>query len=150
MTAVLGIDPGQAGGIALLEDGQLAKAWKMPDTEHDVFDLILDAAAPVRAIAYIELAHSMPKQGVASSFKFGVGYGGLRMALIAAEVPFHTVQPHVWQAATGSLGHGDKNVTKRRAQEWFPGIQVTHALADALLIAAYGYRQLTNQSWPGA
>jgi hypothetical protein len=36
---------------------------------------------------------------------------------------------------------GDKNVSKRRAQELFPQLKVTHATADALLIAEYGRRQ---------
>jgi hypothetical protein len=33
---------------------------------------------------------------------------------------------------------GNKNITKQKAQELFPGIKVTHAIADALLIATYG------------
>ena len=41
-------------------------------------------------------------------------------------------------AADNSSGSkGDKNVTKRRAQELFPGARVTHAVADALLLAEY-------------
>jgi len=35
---------------------------------------------------------------------------------------------------------GDKNVSKRRAQELFPEIKITHAIADALLIAEYARR----------
>jgi hypothetical protein len=31
-------------------------------------------------------------------------------------------------------------VSKRKAQELFPGIKVTHAIADALLIAEYNRR----------
>jgi hypothetical protein len=36
---------------------------------------------------------------------------------------------------------GDKNVSKRKAQELFPQIKVNHYIADALLIAAYGAKQ---------
>jgi hypothetical protein len=35
---------------------------------------------------------------------------------------------------------GDKNITKRKAQELFPEIKITHAIADSLLIAEYGRR----------
>jgi hypothetical protein len=35
------------------------------------------------------------------------------------------------------LSKGDKNVTKRKAQELFPSLKITHATADALLIAEY-------------
>jgi hypothetical protein len=47
----------------------------------------------------------------------------------------------VWQKALGCLTKGDKNITKRKAQEMFPGIKVTHATADSLLIAHYGTLQ---------
>jgi hypothetical protein len=36
---------------------------------------------------------------------------------------------------------GDKNVSKRRAQELYPQLKITHSTADALLIATYGTRQ---------
>jgi hypothetical protein len=45
----------------------------------------------------------------------------------------------VWQKSLGCLTHGDKNVSKAAAQRLFPGMKITHATADALLIAYYGY-----------
>ena len=35
-------------------------------------------------------------------------------------------------------GGGDKNVTKRKAQELWPNIKITHAFADALLLGEFG------------
>jgi len=46
----------------------------------------------------------------------------------------------------GCLSKGDKNVTKAKAQEQFPNIKVTHATADALLIALYG-RGMQGAPW---
>jgi hypothetical protein len=66
--------------------------------------------------------------------------GNLEAFLTAAGIPFERVTPTTWQKALGCLSKGDKNVTKRRAQELYPTIKVTHALADALLLATYGYR----------
>jgi len=133
---ILGIDPGQSGGIALL--GEITPmASKMPDTEKDIFDL-LDSYDGNRA--YIEAVHAMPGQGVSSCFKFGRNYGFLRGCLIALGIPFETVTPQKWQKALGCLSHGDKNVTKAKAQELFPSLKVTHSTADALLIALYGSR----------
>ena len=86
----------------------------------------------------------MPGQGVASSFKFGQNYGTLRMALVAAGIPFDTVTPQKRQHVMHCMSKGDKNVTKRRAQELFPDITITHAKADALLIAAYGWSVRTG------
>ncbi len=40
---------------------------------------------------------------------------------------------------------GDKNVTKRKAQELFPEIKVTHAIADALLIGEYARRDIEER-----
>jgi crossover junction endodeoxyribonuclease RuvC len=92
------------------------------------------------AFATIEAVHAMPKQGVTSSFTFGKGYGALLMALTAAGIPFETVTPQKWQKALGCLSKGDKNVTKRKAQQLWPHIQWSHATSDAALIAEYGRR----------
>lgn len=133
--AVIGIDPGQSGGIAVIIDAGVA-AWKMRDTERDVYDLLLEASQryPDR-VAVLEKVGPMPKQGVSSTWKFAQGYGFLRGCLIALGIPFETVPPGVWQRRMGCLSRGNKNVTKAKAQELFPSIKVTHALADALLIA---------------
>lgn len=133
--AHVGIDPGASGGIAIIhEDGSVIEALKIPTTEKDVLNVLIGWG---RAFAMLERVRSMPGNGVASTFKFGQHYGMLRMALVAGGVPFDEVTPQRWQKAMGCLSGGDKNVTKRRAQELFPQQRVTHAVADALLIAEY-------------
>ena len=139
MKDIIGIDPGQSGGIAVLTQGTPSAA-KMPDTERDVFEVLLGCKQRGQLFAYIENVHSMPGGGVASSFKFGMNYGMLRAFLIALGIPFETVTPQKWQRKLGCLSKGDKNVTKRKAQELFPSLRITHAIADALLIAEYGRR----------
>ncbi len=140
---IIGIDPGASGGIGYLTSTGVAAAWKMPDTERDIYDLIeglTDGLVGLEeVVAYIEKVHSRPRQGVSSTFKFGMGYGGLRMALVALKIPFHEVTPQQWQKKMGCMSHGDKNITKAAAQRLYPGIKVTHALADSLLIARYGW-----------
>lgn len=147
---VLGIDPGKNGGLAVVGiDGAPNLALKMPDTERDLWDLCEDfLRPPVGPIdfAYIEKVASSPQMGARSIFTFGQGYGSLRMALIAAGIPFEAVAPGKWQRAMGCLSGGDKNVTKRKAQELFPGVKVTHAIADALLIAEHGRRVRADQA----
>lgn len=137
MTCIIGIDPGKSGGIAVIKDGQ-AWADKMPETEKDLWDyfdsLLYDG------FAFIEKVHAMPKQGVTSTFSFGQNFGMLIMALTAASIPFELVTPQKWQKELGCLSHGDKNVTKRKAQQLFPTLTITHATADCLLIAEYGRR----------
>jgi hypothetical protein len=143
----IGIDPGINGGIAWITSGKLC-VEKMPDTLQDLWELIQDIrycemATPRfpnehRCHAYLEQVHSSPQMGVKSAFTFGNGYGHLEMALTAAGIPFERVRPQVWQKEMGCLTKGDKNVSKRKAQELFPSTKVTHAIADSMLIAAYG------------
>jgi crossover junction endodeoxyribonuclease RuvC len=150
----IGVDPGQSGAIAWVDDGGQVQVVKMPETEREVWDALYgltvrekfpatdDPACIVtyeklHCFAVIEDVHSMPGQGVSSSFKFGRGYGGLRMALIGLGIPFRAVTPAKWQKALGCLTAGDKRVSKRRAQELCPGVKVTLVNADALLIALY-------------
>jgi hypothetical protein len=143
----VGVDPGRGGGLALLAGRHGVETAKMPATERDVIDLLkywktFTAPAPAcKIFAVIEHVWSIPGQG--GAFAFGVNVGTLRTALTAAEIPFDQVLPRKWQSALGVVyrkGATDtakKNITKRRAQQLFPSIDVTHAIADALLLAEY-------------
>lgn len=149
MKLSIGIDPGASGGIAFIQDNKPEVSWavKMPETLADLWEVIYDCS-PTRTSAeysphaFLERVHSMPGQGVASSFKFGQGFGHLEMALTAAKIPFTYVTPQKWQKELGCLTGGDKNISKSRAQQLFPHIKCTHAISDALLIAEYGRRTL--------
>lgn len=141
MSTFIGIDPGQSGGIAVLSDVAPAIAWKMPETERDVWDFFVGYMMGPDAFAMIEKVGAMPKQGVSSTFKFGKNYGMLRGMLVAACVPFAEVPPGVWQRCLNCLSKGDKSVTKARAQQLFPTLRITHATADALLLAEYCRRK---------
>ena len=132
----LGLDPGQSGGIGIV--GGVGQAYKWPETEHETARLVESIVDGCHtAAAVIEAVHSMPKQGVASSFKFGQHYGFLRGLLVALKIPFIDVSPQRWQKAIGCLTHGDKNVSKAMAQQLFPNQKFTHATADAMLLALY-------------
>ena len=105
---------------------------------------------PIQTKAYIEKVHSMPAQGVVSSFKFGRSYGFLRGLLIALKIPFEEVTPQRWQKEfvtkrTKTESRTDhKNKLKGKAQQLFPQIKVTLAIADAMLIGQYGYMKENN------
>ena len=143
---ILGIDPGQAGGIAVF-DGESFIAHKMPPTERDLWELL---AYHDEATAFIEKVHAGPKMASSASFKFGRGCGLLHMALIAAGIRIEYVTPQKWQKHHGlivkgrGLGQDDtakKNRNKAKAQELHPEMKITHAIADAILICEYGIRQ---------
>lgn len=139
MKLSIGIDPGQSGGIAFIPEHGNAWAIKMPETDADLLAELgsIRGCTDYTMTAMLEKVHSMPGQGVASSFKFGEGFGKLQMALAAIGIPYSFVTPQKWQKELQCLTKGDKNVSKTRAQQLFPHIKVTHALADSLLIAEY-------------
>jgi crossover junction endodeoxyribonuclease RuvC len=142
---IIGIDAGTNGGIAWITEGKPC-VEKMPDTLQDLWELLENIAINaqldnLKIHAYLEQVSSSPQMGVKSAFTFGNGFGHLEMALTAAGIPFTRIRPQVWQKELGCLTKGDKNVTKRKAQELFPSMKVTHATADSLLIAKYGTKQ---------
>ncbi len=160
MSTYIGIDPGQKGGLAkICQFGGPPRPWaeKMPATERDIWDVlnqIMEMAGNV--FAYIEAVHSMPKQGLSSTFKFGRSYGFLRGCLVASEMPFDEVSPVKWQRAMGINPIKDEPITakknrhKAKAQQLFPSLEVTHAIADALLIAEFCRRIRTSNCGPSA
>lgn len=150
----IGIDPGTGGGIAVT-DGKKTSAVKMPDTEKDVFES-LKGLLSEDPFVIIEKVGAMPGQGVTSMFSFGQSYGFLRGLLVALEIPFEEVSPQKWQKELGLLQRrrkddaklsktDKKNLNKQKAQQLWPHLRVTHATADALLIAEYGRRVNANR-----
>lgn len=152
-TLYIGIDPGQKGGLVSFECGNVDYDH-MPDTERSIWEWF-DNYSNYKdyAFAVIEKVHSMPSQSSQSGFTFGMGYGGLRMALIAAGIPFEEVTPQKWQKALGVVpikkteSKSDfKNRLLAMAQQLYPQLPIWKeprskgkqlAICDALLIARY-------------
>ncbi len=152
VVSYIGIDPGGSGGLARYLNGHHF-AIKMPETEQDIIDGLGFLRGPYGCYAMIEHVHSMPGAGVSGMFKFGMSYGGLRMALVAAGIGFERVSPVKWQRYFGLLRlnkdetiKDKKNRHKAKAQELTALPKITHAVADALLIAEYCRRHAENWS----
>lgn len=158
------------GIAAIGDDRALLLAEPWPEGDRDILDLIRRAAGGGRCFAILERVSSAPGQGIAGAFSFGGHYRALRMALAAVPVSFEEVPPTVWQKPFGlpvlpkvpmlgkvatveeveaqkkarkerSAAQRDKkNALKTYAQKLFPSVKVTHAVADALLIAEWGRR----------
>lgn len=153
----LGIDPGASGGIAAIEGKRLV-ALAMPATEQDIWEAIVRWAdypliIGAETFAVIErVTGYMPGSGGnigSAMFRFGTSYGLVRMALVAAKIPFEEVSPAVWQRAFGiaprgsSTKHAHKQKLKAKAQQLFPSGdgQITLYTADAVLLAEYCRRK---------
>ena len=140
MNTFVGIDPGANGGMAVLDTGvtQAFSFSKMAPGE--IADVIEMECSGYNTMALIEKVHSMPGQGVVSMFNFGFNAGMLEGFLIGGGVPYERVTPQKWQKGfdlfklPGETHTEKKNRHKALAQDLFPTINVTHAIADALLI----------------
>lgn len=154
MTVYVGIDPGAAGGLAIIlprEFNRLAMAILTPATLRETAALLRNwydmESAPPRV--FIEKVHAMPGQGVVSMFSFGRRYGELLGILATLNMEPVEVEPRVWQARV--LGGGRGENTKDRAIHFCgwtypevnlipPRCRVPHdGMADALCLAHYGY-----------
>lgn len=137
---ILGIDPGASGGIAVWSGGA-AKALPMPSTERDISDL-LEKEWVMEPVVFLEKVNAFPKQGVSSVWAFSANYNFIRGVITVLKYPLYDVSPSKWQRYLGCMTKGDKNISKQKAQQLFPQLRITHAIADALLIMEYGRRTL--------
>jgi crossover junction endodeoxyribonuclease RuvC len=146
---ILGIDPGMFGAVAALDQGgELIMVADLPIISDrslkwvngsELQSLILGALQGRGAAAIVERVSAMPKQGVASSFQFGVGFGSVLSVLQALHIRIEFVTPAVWKKSYGLSK--DKNASLHRARLLFPGADLHLAKhdgrAEALLIARY-------------
>jgi crossover junction endodeoxyribonuclease RuvC len=148
---VLGVDPGKTGALALwdtcfgeltVEDMPTLMAKGRPRIADAVLAEMFATLQP--DIAYVELVHAMPKQGVASSFDFGVSFGVLRGVIAARNIPVVFVTPNEWKRHY-RLG-ADKGDANLRATQLFPrfaklfSFKTKHGRAEAALLALFGAR----------
>lgn len=126
MALVIGVDPGLAGAIALVDSyGVLVDVIDMPVVGNLVSaSLIRDFLADInwcysgQSTAVIEDVHSMPKQGVTSSFGFGRSKGLVEGLFAGLRHPIVYVSPARWKKAMGVTA--DKETCRRRALDLWP------------------------------
>lgn len=142
---ILAVDPGIKGAISFYfpEAPELIAVEDMP-----VADGSVDAVTLARRIgqmkpdvAFIEQVNSMPGQGVASTFKFGVSYGAAIGAISALQVPLHLVRPQKWKKHFSLTS--DKEQSRALALRLWPSSDAfarkkDEGRAEAALIARYG------------
>jgi crossover junction endodeoxyribonuclease RuvC len=154
----IGIDPGLSGALAILSaDGSLELVADLPivrDRSLAWIDgsalqsALLDAIAGRPSRAVVERVSAMPKQGVSSSFQFGVGFGSILSVLQAMHIPIEFVTPVVWKRSYGLSK--DKHASLHKARLMFPTAELHLAKhdgrAEALLIAEYGRRTFAGKA----
>ena len=138
----VGIDPGASGGwAALWPDGKIHHVGKLTDTA----TFLSACRAPLLMQIVLEKVWATPQMGVTSAFSFGHNFGWLTGVLDAHGREYQEITSMKWQRELGLIQSGrhigqndDKKArNKAKAEELFPGQRITHATADALLIAEY-------------
>jgi len=144
----IGVDPGTEGAMTVFGDVVPHIIAFKECTESEICEALHDLrrACNGRWFGMLEAVHSMPNQGLSSTFKFGRAYGFIRGAMIAVGIPFEDVTPQKWQKALGCLTKGDKNVSRAKAQQLFPGLKMTNKTCDSVCIAEYARRTYNQRN----
>lgn len=141
----VGIDAGFSGAWAMVDHhGRYVSCGDMHnDGKHIkqrmVWAEMSQALDRQDAEVALEVVHSMPKQGVASSFKFGMAYGVALSLCDRMMRVTHLVKPQKWKKAMNLTA--DKNESLAMAREIWPTAPLTlkkhNGRAEALLIAEW-------------
>jgi hypothetical protein len=152
---IVGVDPGLAGAVAVLDaHGTLAALADTPTLTlkvqrgtRQVYDVsgmtaLLRPYTGLQCHVCIEESQPMPGQGTRSMFTTGYGYGLWIGILASLALPYTSVRPGIWKRSL-ALGK-DKEAARWRAMQLYPGADLRlkkhHGRAEALLLAAYGLR----------
>ena len=151
----LGIDPGLAGAVAILDAHGTLEALadtptlvlKVQRGTRQVYDVpgmaaLLRPYAGLQTHVYIEESQPMPGQGTRWMFTTGYGYGLWIGLLTTLQLPYTPIRPGIWKRSM-ALGK-DKEASRLRAMQLYPGADLRlkkhHGRAEALLLASYGLR----------
>jgi hypothetical protein len=149
----MGIDPGASGGWAIVtDDGCLIRCGKLAEFHK----LVRELSGPKYDCIVLEDVHSTPQMGVKSAYTFGYNVGIVRGHLDALKQSYRLVPPQTWQREYGLIIKGrkmlekngkrksddKKKLTKAKAIAMYPHekSRITHATADAILLAEYARR----------
>ena len=145
----LGLDPGFSGAWGMIN--HKGEYISCGDMLHDdkfiatnaVFAEISQARDRQDLQVIVEAVHSMPGQGVSSSFKFGMAYGAAISLAQRLNCPWHIVSPRMWKKALKLDSDKDKSLLM--ARELWPMAPLTrkkdNGRAEALLLAEYLRRE---------
>ena len=147
---VVAIDPGLNGGVAILNsDGEL-EAFDIPTVGEKAKRRVFGATLSRRLVetnvthAVIEQVSAMPKQGIASAFRFGTAYGQCLGVIEALWLPLTVVHSSKWKRQAGL--DSSKENSRLKAIETFPKYEHfftrkrDHNRAEAALLANWYFR----------
>jgi len=149
----IGIDPGSVSGAvgAVMSNGDYLDSFMISHQDKHVLpmvfkNMILRLVDPKEgAEICCESVHSMPNQGVASTFQFGRAVGVITAVCTLTNYPLHMVSPQRWKRHYHLSS--DKNEALDCARMLWPTAPLRRKkdinIAESLLIAMY-WRDMIN------
>lgn len=143
-----GVDPGVSGAMAVLVDGRFARVADFGDPS-EALALASGWISEFGPIFWaVESVHSMPRQGVKSTWTFAQNFGWWLGVLDALRQCYVLVTPRVWQARVG-VGrklHARDKPGLELARKLYPEAPLKlkrhHGRADALLLARWAWLEI--------
>ena len=143
MKIYCGIDPGFSGAWGMIDEhGKYVSCGDMINDgnfilANHVWAEMSQARDRQDIEVVVEAVHSMPKQGVSSTFKFGMAYGAAISIAQRFNVHVNGVAPRVWKKALKL--DSDKDTSLLLARELWPNAPLSrkkdNGRAEALLLA---------------
>ena len=148
----IGIDPGKAGGYAIIAESETGRAVFAYPWDDVFFATEMSAIANRKAegiFAAVEKVGAMPGQGVTSMFNFGKSAGFIEGVLTALGIPYQLVPPATWKKEFSLIGK-DKRASVAVCKKLFPDVDLkrtekcttdSDGKAESLLIAEWARRK---------
>jgi crossover junction endodeoxyribonuclease RuvC len=156
----IGIDPGLHGAVGVITEDGSAQVFDTPTMviagkkDKNVYNEVAMAQLLTKIVVHyitnslvvLENVHSMPRQGVASSFTFGMGLGIWKGIIATLGLPLEMPSPQRWKKEILTDQGKEKDASRAKAIQLFPSIAEQFARvkddgrAEAMLLAEYGRR----------
>ena len=137
---IIGIDPGIKGGIAVIDlcSEELVKYAYFNENRY------CEIMKKYNGDVWLEQVHSMPKQGVKSTFNFGVNYGLIKGIAYCTNHKVIEISPQKWKRYFNL--HNDKSESIKLSHKYYEvnlnigkrKVIESDGMAEAILIARYG------------
>jgi crossover junction endodeoxyribonuclease RuvC len=167
MPSIVGVDPGVSPTVCILiDDPGKPLAVEFYDKGETSYETIIGGSRRSRpsasflrtifanslaSLVVIEDVHSMPKQGLSSTFAFGYASGMIEGVACALQLPVLRVLPTVWKKAYRIQPKSNKGLSRHVASNLAPHLadEFTkiwqHDRAEAFLMAYWGRSQINKQ-----
>lgn len=163
INAVIGVDPGNQGGIAVFIPGQNPKVVKMPKDIRELADFFAYYKENYKPIVFLEKLSVRPDDVVVQGDRAAMGkmyriqklmanFEHLKAIIETAGIPYVLCHPLSWQTKLKLRvrgEHEEKAARKRRyadhAAKLYPSVKVALWNADAILLMHFGRWALVNE-----